>query len=539
MKRIWVCSLPIGLAACQGSIDDTAALTPRGSVPASTAAEPHLTRLTESQYFNSIRDIFSDEIALTIQVDPLEESGGLYAVGASVSTISPLGVERFETASYQVAEQAMDSPTLLSTIVTCEPTDIRDDDCAAESLAALGQQVWRRPLEATELDSLVEISGNASEVLSDFHDGLEYGIATLLQSPHFLYRVELGEDDGEGGRRYSDHEMASRLSYFLWDTTPDTELLDAAERGDLTADASLSLQLDRMLADPRARQGLRAFFTDMLDLHELDELNKDPLIFTYMSDDLGDSAKEETLVGLEQLIFDDDADFRDFFTTQDVWVNRRLASIYNIPAPTMDGFAWTTLPDEERRRGFLGQVSFLALQAHAVSTSVTLRGKFVRQNLLCQNIPDPPADVDTSIPEVDAEAKTMRERVAIHLQDPSCAVCHEITDPIGLGMENFDGIGRWRTSENGVTIDASGELDGEHFGDAWDLGRVISEHPSLGPCLSDTLLAYASATRVSSDQLELSDWHSLGFENSGYRVLWLMRDIALSPAFRTAGEIAE
>jgi len=525
------------LVACPGSDSDTAIDTPRGEAPELTAPEPQLKRLTESQYLNSIADIFSSEISLTTQLDPLEESSGLYAVGAGVSTVSPLGVERFETAAYQVAEQAMDDSEVRARLVPCEPEAIRDDSCASEALEALGVQVWRRPLTSDELATLVEISGAAAEVLGDFHDGLEYGIAALLQSPNFLYRIELGEDDGNGGYRYTDNEMATRLSFFLWNTTPDAELLEAAANGSLTTDAGLEQQVARLLADDRARNGMRAFFSDMLNLHELDDLTKDPLIFLYMSDDLGDSAREETLVGLEQLIFEDDGDYREFFTTQEAWVNRRLASIYNVPAPSMEGFAWTTLPDSDRRRGFLGQVSFLALQAHAVSTSVTLRGQFVRENLLCQTIPDPPSDVDTSIPEVNEEAKTMRDRVAIHLEDPACAVCHEITDPIGLGLENFDGIGRWRTSENGQEIDASGELDGEGFHDAWDLGEALGDHPELGPCLSETLLSYAGGYGVELEQRALADWHAQGLANSGYRILWLMRDVALSPGFRHAGEV--
>ena len=223
-------------------------------------------------------------------------------------------------------------------------------------------------------------------------------VGDLLQSPNFLYRIELGEEDDTGVRRYTDYEMASRLSYFLWNTTPDAELLESAAQGELTEDEGLETQVDRLMGDDRARQGMRAVFTDIFDLHELDDLTKDPLIFLYMSDDLGESAREETLVGLEQLVFEDDGDFRDLFTIQDTWIDRRLASIYNVPAPSMDGFAWTSLSDSDRRRGFMGQVSFLALQAHAVSTSVTLRGRFIRENLLCQNIPDPPAFAPTRAP---------------------------------------------------------------------------------------------------------------------------------------------
>ena len=529
----------VTLLACTGTDEDTAAFIPRGESPDFSPPEPQVKRLTETQYFNSIADIFSDQIAVTTQLDPLEESNGLYAVGASVSTVSPLGVERFETAAYQIAEQAMDDEEMRLRLVPCEPKGTRDDECAALALEGIGFQVWRRSLNSTELDGLVDVAGIAAETLGDFHDGLEYGIAALLQSPHFLYRIELGEPDDAGGYRYTDYEMASRLSYFLWNTTPDQILLDAAELGGLTETEDLAFHVDRMLSDDRARAGMRAFFIDMLNLHELDDLTKDPLIFLYMSDDLGESAREETLVGLEQLIFEDNADYRELFTTQDAWVNRRLASIYNVPAPSMDGFAWTTLSNADRRRGFFGQVSFLALQSHAVSTSVTLRGKFIRENILCQNIPDPPSDVDTSIPEVSAEAATMRERVAIHLEDPACAVCHEITDPLGLGLENFDGIGRWRTSENGVAIDASGDLDDHEFNDAWELSEAVAQHDRLGLCLTETMLGYAGGFSIGDDLDDLAEWHTHGLENADYRVQWLMRDIAMSPGFRTAGEVGQ
>ena len=268
------------LLACSDGVEDTGGSIPRGDMPTVTPPEPRIKRLTESQYRNSIADIFSPDIAVTTQIDPLEESDGSYAIGAGVSTISPLGIERFETAAYQVAAQAMADIDVRNHWVRCEPEAIRDDDCAAESLTALGLRVWRRPLDAEEVAGLVEIAGHAATVTSDFYLGFEYAIAALLQSPYFLYRIEIGEEDAEG-YRYSDYEMASRLSYYLWNTTPDAELLQAAEYGELTTMAGLETQVDRLLDDARSRNGMRAFFTDMLDLHELDDLTKDPLISNY------------------------------------------------------------------------------------------------------------------------------------------------------------------------------------------------------------------------------------------------------------------
>ncbi len=517
--------------------EPTDEVIPRGDTPAVTPPAPSLKRLTSTQYLHSVADIFGEDISITALMDPIDEVDGLVAVGASAATISPLGVERFESAAYQLAEQAMAADGPRAELVPCQPVGVVDDDCAWRTLEPLSLRMWRRPLSVAELERLVSIAAVAGETLGDFYEGLSYAIAALAQSPSFLFRVELGETAPDGTRRYTDYEMASRLSYFLWDTTPDDALLAAAAAGELTVPASLAVQVDRMLADERARQGVEAFFSDMLSLEELDELSKDPLIFEYMSEDLGAAAREETLAGIERLVFDQDGDYRDLLTGREVWVDRRLAAIYDIPAPVMDGFGWTTLPADGQRQGLLGQVSTLALHAHATSTSVTLRGIFVREVLLCQDIPAPPSNVDTSIPEVSEDAPTMRERVAVHLEDPACASCHQITDPIGLGLENFDGIGRWRLEENDATIDPSGDLDGDAFADFGDLADAIASHPAFGDCLSQTMLRYGTGSALTEGVEELAAWHAAGFEEGGYRILPHLREIALSPAFSTAGEL--
>jgi hypothetical protein len=365
--------------------------------------------------------------------------------------------------------------------------------------------------------------------LEDFYLGLEFGLAALLMSPNFLYRPELGEDG-----RLTSYELASKLSYFLWDTMPDAELFNLAEDGSLLNSKNLEEQVDRMMEDSRVLQGLDAFFTDLLDLDLLDEMSKDPLIYKHMNVELSAAAREETLRVISDIVLEQDTDYRQLFTTQWTWVDRRLSAIYDIQAPNMDGFGWVQLPADQGRRGLLGHASILSLYAHAVSSSVTLRGIFVREKLLCHHIPPPPADINTSIPEASVAMPTMRERVSQHLEDPSCATCHEITDLIGLGLENFDGIARWRTSENGSLIDPSGDLDGEAFGDAWSLGAVLGRHPDIGPCLSRNLFAYANHRVPQWEERELLDWHAEGFSKSGHRVAFLMRDIALSDGFSAA-----
>lgn len=505
--------------------------------PDASATPPTLKRLTTPQYAHAMRDLFGEGLVLPATLEPDQRIEGLYAVGAARTTISSYGVEKYESAAFSVADQVLEDPVRRAVWVTCTPADTVDDACAEEVLSALGRRAWRRPLSETELDTVVSLADEAALALDDFDDGLAFGIAALLTSPHFLYRVEVGDGAGAPDGAYDDYEMASRLSFFLWNTIPDEELLAAAEAGELTTDAGLEAQVDRMLADARARDGLRALFSEMLHLDELDELSKDPQIFTYMSDALGPAAREETLLGVEAMAFEDDASYLDLFTTDRTFLNRDLAALYDVPAPAPDGFGETWLPAEGGRRGFFGQASFLALNAHAVSTSVTLRGIFVREVLLCQEIPEPPANANTSIPEVDADAPTMRDRIRVHLEVEECASCHRLTDPIGLGFENFDGLGRWRVTENGASIDPSGDLDGVSFADGSSLGQVVADHPRTPICMTRTALQYATGDLAEELDTGLMDWHTLGFTNEGHRLLWLLRDVALSPAFRQVGEV--
>jgi len=511
----------------------------RGRVaPDVSPSSPALRRLTRKQYDNAIDELFGPGLVLPSHLEPDETTDGLLAIGSSLTTISPRGVEQFEKASHDLVAQAFADEDRRAALILCEPEGAVDPDCAEETLSTFALRAWRRPPESDEIALLVSISGTAAEVLDDFVGGLQYGFATVLQSPHFVFRVELGEPNPDAdGQRFSNYEMASRMSFLLWNTLPDAELMAAAESGELTTEDGLEHQVDRMMLDPRFEKGLRAFFSDMWTLYELDELTKDPTIFTHMSPDVGASAREETLLNVIETIVYDDGSYRDLFTSNRTFLDRKLASIYSVRAPARDGFAEAFLPDDGERRRLLGQVSFLALQSHAVNSSATLRGKFVREVLLCQYIPPPPSDVDTSIPEATEGAVTLRERVAKHLEDPNCSGCHELVDPIGLGFEQFDGLGHFRTLEMGATIDPTGELDGIPFTNAWELAGLVAEHDRLSTCLAQTALAYALGHSVTDGEVASVEYLDQGFESMGYSVQFLFRDLVMSDAFRKAGEI--
>lgn len=524
------------LLACQEKTTPTP--TVLGPAPDVTAPAPTLRRLTVAQYQNSVQDLLGADLVLPNSLEPDTAIDGLFSIGAAQTSLSPFGVEQYESAAFSLAEQALDE-SHRSARVPCTPVAAVDDDCARLSLSDFATRAWRRPVTDTELNTLVQLSHTAASTLGDFYQGLQYGIAMVLQSPYFIYRIESGEEDPTqpGKRRYSNYEMATRLSYFFWNTTPDAALLTAAANGSLQEDAGLAAEVDRLLADPRAHTGVRSLFTEMLSLYMLDELSKDPAVFVHMSSDVGPSAREETLKGIEKLVFEDNADFRDFLTTRQTFLDKKLAAIYSVPAPTRDGFGQTELPDDGHRRGYLGQVSFLALNAHPVSTSVTRRGKFIREVLLCESIPPPPANANTAIPEVSAEAPTMRDRVAVHMSDPVCASCHRLTDPIGLGLENFDGLGSWRSSENGATIDPSGDLDGENYDNAWELAGLLHGDQRFSACMARTAYAYAAGHGVTEGEEALMTWLNEDFSQEDYALKALLRAIALSPGFRTVGVV--
>ncbi len=508
-----------------------------GPVPAVSPATPRLRRLTQVQYRNALADLFGDDLVLPVSLEPDVREEGFQSIGASSTSISPRGVEQYEDAAYDVAEQVVDWPDRMSMWMDCSIDDGVTAACAEALASTLGRRAWRRSLEPDEVAHVAEIILRIGAEAEDESTGVMFGIAAILMDPRFLYRVELGEDDGAGGRALTGLERASRLSFMLWNSIPDETLLAAAENGSLATPEGLRTQAERMLEEERAREGVQTFFTELLQLDLLDDLTKDPLVIPQASPEVGPAARAETLAVIESLIFDDDADFRTVLTTRRTFIERRLAAIYGVQAPSVDGPDWTTLPEAGGRRGILGHASFLMLNAHNSTSSATLRGKFVRERLLCQHMPPPPADVDTSIPEPDASAPTLRDRVQVHLEDPTCAGCHTLMDPIGLGFENFDAIGKWRMTETGATIDPSGELDGVAFADAWEMASALSSHDSFGPCVAKNLYQYTTGLVVADGEGLLVDWLGEAFASDGYRVQSLVMRIIESPGFVQVGEI--
>jgi hypothetical protein len=459
-----------------------------GFVPAAAT----LRRLTRAQYLNSVRDLLGQDINVTVELEPDTSLSGFASIGAALTTVSATAAEKFEAAATAIAQQALD-PARRGRVVGCAPRAALDEACAKTFVTSFGRRAWRRPLSAEEVARYTAIATQGGSMLGDFWQGLGYALAGLLQSPHFLYRVEIGTPGVVKGQRVFDGwELASRLSYMVWNSTPDDALLDAAQSGALTAPGGLRQQAERLLSAARGRTVVRNFFFELYRLDVLDDLEQSPANFPRATKTIGPAMREETLRLVEEVVLAGGGDVRGVFDAPFAFVDRELAGLYGLPAPAGADFVKTTLPAGGLRLGILGNASFLASNAHEATTSPTRRGKFVREVMLCHEIPAPPPNVDAALPPEPpgGAPRTMRERLAGH-NAPGCITCHAKMDPLGLAFENFDALGAFRAQDGGLAIDPSGDLDGQRFGNPRELGAVLRAHPDVEACLVRGLYRYA------------------------------------------------
>ncbi|MCZ6805774.1 MAG: DUF1588 domain-containing protein, partial [Deltaproteobacteria bacterium] len=274
---------------------------------------------------------------------------------------------------------------------------------------------------------------------------------------------------------------------------------------------------------------------DVYDFKQFDDglVHKDAALFPAYTQTIAEDAKEQTLRTIVAHLTSGE-DYRGLFTTRKSFLTRDLGQMYRVPVVATDGWEAHTFDEDSPRAGLLSHVSIMALYAHTGRSSATLRGKFVREVLLCQDVPTPPANVDFSIvQDTMGELRTARERLEVHVTNDTCASCHNLMDPIGLAFENFDGIGAFREQENGVTIDPSGELDGVSYDGPVGMGEALHDHPELGPCLVRTLFRYTLGRDATPDEWPLLDFLGERFAESEFRVSDLVRDIVLSDGFLT------
>ncbi len=505
------------------------------SVPPTSGAEPIVRLLSEPQYRATIADVFGQQIVVGGTFDPLVRTNGLLTVGASKAHITPAGLEQFDRMARSIAAQVV-SDENRQVLVPCAPAraDAADAACATQFFSQAGRLLYRHPLAPEELNVPVAVAGEAAARLGNFYEGLSAGLAGMLVSPSFLFVIDSAEPDpaAPGKPRLDAYTKASRLSFFLWGTTPDDALLGAAQRGELHDRKGLQSQVDRMLASPRLESGMRMFFNDMLAFEDLERLEKDSIIYPAFSAAVALDAREQTLRTIVDLVVTERGDYRDIFTTRKTFISGPLGRVYRIPVDRPDG-GWMPheFPQDDPRAGLISQISFAALFSHPGRSSPTLRGRAIRELLLCQKVPDPPGNVDFSaFNDPNSPNKTARERLSVHATQAACAGCHKLTDPVGLGMEHLDGAGQLRTAESGAPIDASGSLDGIEFKDVAGLGKAMRENAAVPPCVVNRLYAYATARAPTKEEKPLLEYFASEFAGANYRVPELLREIAVSDA---------
>ena len=389
-------------------------------------------------------------------------------------------------------------------IFACRPAS-RDEetDCARTILTTLATRAYRRPANATDLDDLLAFyregyAEGQSAPEGGFEAGVHRALRRLLAHPEFLLRIERDPDGSAGPYRISDIELASRLSFFLWSSIPDDELIDAASRGVLSEPEELERQVRRMLADARSSALIDNFAAQWLYLRNLPETLPDAWLFPDFDDNLRRSMRRETELFFESIIREDRSVI-DLLVADYTFVDERLARHYGIPHVRGSRFRRVELDSESGRGGLLGHASILTVTSYATRTSPVLRGKWVLENILGTPPPPPPANVPPLEDAGRGQALSMRERMAEHRANPVCASCHALMDPIGLSLENFDGIGRWRTRTDGfAALDVTGNLpDGSAYEGVNGLKATLLSRPELfATTVGEKLLAFALGRAV-------------------------------------------
>lgn len=492
----------------------------------------YVRRLTRREYDNTIRDLLG-EASQPAKDFPTEERVEGFDNNAAALTVPPVLLEQYLLVADRLATAAVEKS--LVTLTGCDPAKEGEDPCARRFFEGFGRRAFRRPPTTEEITLLQGVYA-AGKANGGFKGGIRLAMTHMLMSPPFLYRIEVGmpPQPGETVVRLEHHEMASRLSYLLWNSMPDEALFQAARDRKLGTRQEVAAQVQRMLADPKARDVTADFYHQWLELERLDDVSKDAKAFPTFNSGILGAMEQETKRYLDAITWGSDGTLEGLLTAPYTYANATLAKYYGLTGPTGTSFVKANT-DGTRRAGLLTQGALLTMLAHANQTSPVLRGRFVREQLLCQRPPDPPNDVVVELPKLDPRLTT-RERFTQHATDPACAGCHSLMDPIGLGFENYDAVGLWRDAENGKPIDASGEVralaGGEmRFSGAVDLGRKLARTPEVRDCVSTKWFQYGYG-RVQTDADACSlDVIKRRFATSGYKLKDLLVALTETDAF--------
>jgi len=507
----------------------------RPDASAAPAPAGRLRRLTHSQYNNTVRDLLGDQTQ-PANLFPQEDFVHGFKNQAEAQSVAPLLAEAYSAAAERLARSAFRGGDT-NRLIPCQPAGPADAACRDQFIRRFGLRAFRRPLTAGELRRYTTLFDREARAPgAGFLPAAQIVVEAMLQAPGFLYLTGSGS-----------YAAAARLSYFLWDTMPDEELFRAAAAGELATPAQLERQARRLLRDPKARQFLDEFASQWLRFDRVTNTVRDRRAYSQYTPELGVAMTEETRRLIHHLAWNN-LDFTTLFNADYAFLNTELASLYDVPKP-VEEFGLVKFPPESDRAGLLGQATFLTLTSKPEETAPTARGLFIREQFLCQQVPNPPPGVNAVLPPFDEKRPlTNRDRLLEHVVNPTCATCHNLIDPIGYGLEKFDGIGRRRDkqgiifsptradrnrSTNTVELDINNTgrvagLPNSDFSSPKQLGQILAASPACQQCVVKQLFRYAFGRRETPDDRALLDQAFAAFRDSGFRLQELV--VSLSRA---------
>ena len=517
-----------------------------------TGPEGQVRRLTHSQYNNTVYDLLGDQTHPAGQF-PQEDFIHGYRNQIEGQGVPPLLAEAYNQAAERLARNAFRGGDHRS-LIPCEPASPADRQCRDAFIRSFGRKAFRRPLTQEEVQTYAKLFTLGTDPEGKFFGGTRIVVETMLQSPSFLFYAEPRPQPG-----LRPYQTASLLSYFVWDTMPDEALLDAAATGLLDNMDGIETQIRRMLKDPRAQQAIEQFLAQWLRFDRVETAVRDRRLFPEFGAELVESMLEETRRLFASLVWED-RDFMQFFSADYGFLNTSMARLYGLQPPASE-FQKVPFPTDSGRAGVLGQATFLTVTSKPSDTSPTERGLFVRERFLCQTVPPPPPGVDATLPALsDDKPMTTRERLAVHLSNPSCAGCHRLVDNIGFGFEQYDAVGRFRNdeiikifptqdekrrkvktapSEYALPIDPSGfvlGLPGSEFSSPAQLGRLLAQDEGCRKCIVKQLFRYAVGRPENDADKQSIDTAFERFRDSRFQLQELIIAIATSESFLGAPE---
>ncbi len=489
-------------------------------------------RLNRTEYNNTVRDLLDTPLRPADEF-PADDLGGEFDTVGTALSLSPTYVIQYERAAHALVDDlfAADAERR-ERIITCDVAE-EGDTCARSILSAFARRAWRRPVTELEVDSLMLPLQTAGEIGASPTEGLRHALAAVLLSPYFLFKIEADPNPIAGEqRRLTSHELATRLSYAIWSTTPDDALLSAADADELSTDQQVAAHVDRMLDDPRSDALVDSFASRWLEFQHLERHEVEADLFPEYSADLALAMKEEARLFIQEFL-SADLPVTQMLTAPFTFVNEELAEHYDLPAPTGGGGELQRVDTTgTERAGLLTLGALLTHTSFSSRTSPVRRGEFVFSRMLCGTVPPPPPGVEGEPAEVDG--LTFRQRLELHRKDPACAGCHTMMDPIGFGLEQYDGIGRFRTHEGDAPIDASGEFEGKPFSGAIELGAVLATDARVPECVTQKFMTFAVGRLMTSstDQSWVAHITNQALAEGG-SLRDVVRTVLLSEPFRS------